>query len=336
MPSLPKYNAEAILQPALNSYTNTVVLAANVPEFFNVPQDETGKYAGYVTFGKGASADFFAKGFTTAQAADRTTGGNFTEHVTNGGFGSDTGWTKGTGWTISAGTANATTASSALSQNSAVTLLPGMIYTITYTITRSAGTVTPSIGGTAGTARSSSATFSETIICGSTQVLAFTGVGFTGTVDNVSVIPWVLGSGWASGSNVATATTASTALSQTAYYTIPLVAGQAYLCTYTTTRSAGSVALSLGGGTAGASVASSTTTTEVLIAGSTQAIAFTGTGFTGTIDDVTILPCASVPADATSGLSPDMNPLGYFLNGEVHKISVVSASTPTITASFYK
>lgn len=110
------------------------------------------------------------------------------EYVTNGSFATDTGWTKGSGWTIGSGVATASTASTAISQNAAFTINEKNVYTVTYTITRSAGSVAPSLGGTSGTSRSSSGTFTETIIAGSTQEIAFTGTGFTGTLDNVSIV----------------------------------------------------------------------------------------------------------------------------------------------------
>lgn len=112
--------------------------------------------------------------------------------ATNGNFTTDTGWTKGSGWTIGAGVATATGAiSTAIEQNAGVTLIHGQSYTVTMTITRSAGSLTASVGGTAGTARSSSGTYVETIIAGSSQVIAFTGSGFTGTLDSVTVAPAV-------------------------------------------------------------------------------------------------------------------------------------------------
>jgi len=108
--------------------------------------------------------------------------------ATNGAFASDTGWTKGSGWTIGSGVATATGAiSTALSQTSAVTVVQGQAYRFTYTITRSAGGLIPSIGGTSGVERTASGTYSEVIIAGSTQTIAFTGNGFTGTLDNVFV-----------------------------------------------------------------------------------------------------------------------------------------------------
>lgn len=335
MPNLPAYNPGG-LQPGLNNYVVTNVLAANTPESITVPTDATGKLANYVTFGKGTSADFFAQVFATGQGENRATNGTFAEYVTNGAFSSDTGWTKGTGWAIAAGVASATTASSDLSQTAAITLVEGYAYTITYTVTRSAGTVTPSIGGTAGTTRSSAATFSEVIVAGSTQILAFTGVGFTGTIDNVTVTAWALGTGWTTNGTAAVATGAiSTALSQNANPAYPLVPGQAYYVTFTTTRDAGGVTVSIGG-TAGTERTTAATFSEYIIAGSTQAITFTGNGFTGTIDNVLVTPAAVVPADATSGEGAEQNPTGYFLNGQAATISIVSAGTPTITASFYK
>jgi hypothetical protein len=110
------------------------------------------------------------------------------EYSTNGTFASDTGWTKGTGWTIGSGVATATGAiSTALEQTAGLTLVEGKSYSIKYTITRSAGTITLSLGGTAGTARSADGTYSETIIAGSTQTISFGTSGFTGTLDNVSI-----------------------------------------------------------------------------------------------------------------------------------------------------
>lgn len=109
------------------------------------------------------------------------------EYVTNGSFATDTDWTKGSGWAIGAGVATATTATSALSQDAAIELVEGQLYNLTYTITRSAGSVEPSIGGNNGVSRDASGTYRETIIAGSAQALAFTGSGFSGTVDNVSI-----------------------------------------------------------------------------------------------------------------------------------------------------
>jgi hypothetical protein len=112
------------------------------------------------------------------------------QHVTNGTFATDTAWTKGAGWTIGSGVATATGAiSTALSQTSAVTLIEGQSYNLIYTVTRSAGGIIPSIGGTNGTERTANGTYRETIIAGSTQTIAFTGNAFTGTVDTITITP---------------------------------------------------------------------------------------------------------------------------------------------------
>jgi hypothetical protein len=109
-------------------------------------------------------------------------------YISNGTFATDTVWTKGSGWTIGSGVATASGAiSTAISQTATTTVVQGQSYTVTYTITRSAGGLIPSIGGTSGTERTSSGTYTETIIAGSTQTIAFTGNGFTGTLDGVTV-----------------------------------------------------------------------------------------------------------------------------------------------------
>jgi hypothetical protein len=342
MVALPAYREGAgNLQSCLNNYTLSTLLAANIPEMLTVPTDENGKLAKYVTFGRGAATtdNFFAQGFNAQDGTDRATNGTFAEYVTNGTFASDTGWTKGAGWTIAAGVATATGAiSTTLSQTAAIALIPGYSYTVTFTISAfTAGTIAVSLGGgTAGTARGSAATFVQTIVAGSAQDITFNTVGFTGSIDNVTISGWILGTGWTTDGSTAIATGAiSTTLSQTANTLFPLVQGQGYLVTFDATRSAGSTTVSIGG-TAGTARSTSATFAEVIIAGATQAISFATTGFTGTIDNVTIVPAPSVPIDATTGLSGEQNPVGYFLDSNITKIGIVSAGTPTITANFYK
>ncbi len=112
------------------------------------------------------------------------------EYSTNGTFASDTGWTKGTGWTISGGKADAAGAiSTALTQTAAFPLVSGAVYTVTFTTSStSAGSVAVSLGGgTAGTSRSTDNTFTQAITAGSTQTIAFTGSGFTGKIDDVTI-----------------------------------------------------------------------------------------------------------------------------------------------------
>lgn len=112
----------------------------------------------------------------------------FDSYVTDGTFNSSSDWTLGAGWTIAANTATATGAiSTAMSQTSPIPFIQGELYTITYTMTQSAGSIIASVGGTNGTSRNSAGTYTETVLAGSSQTLAFTGSGFTGTITNVSV-----------------------------------------------------------------------------------------------------------------------------------------------------
>lgn len=112
--------------------------------------------------------------------------------LTNGTFASDTAWTKGTGWTIGAGVATkAAGDATALAQAEA--LVAGRKYLLTYTMTRSAGTLTPGFTGTTpvnGTARSAAGTYVEvlTAVTGNNSFQFAADASFIGTVDNVSLI----------------------------------------------------------------------------------------------------------------------------------------------------
>src|SRR3990167_9755740 len=102
---------------------------------------------------------------------------------------------------------------------------------------------------------------------------------------------WTKGTGWTidvGDSNVATATGGiSTDLEQT----VNPVDGATYRVTYTITRSAGSIKVSLGGDAFGSEKNTSGTYTEYLTAGSAnELIEFRGVSFTGTVDDVSIMP----------------------------------------------
>jgi hypothetical protein len=127
-----------------------------------------------------------------ATAANRPVNGSVgATIISNGDFASDTVWTKGSGWAIGSGVATATTSSAGLNQS--ITPVVGTHYLITYTITRTAGSVTPRFTGgstVSGTARSAAGTFSDVItaVTGN-NVFEFIGSGFSGTVDNVAVQP---------------------------------------------------------------------------------------------------------------------------------------------------
>jgi len=108
-------------------------------------------------------------------ARDLVNNGTFTLPITE--------WTAGAGWTT-AGVATAT--NSTLTNSRAA--VNGLTYRLQYTLTLSAGTLQPTFGGTTGTSRSASGTYAEYITTTGAGQLIFTGTGFTGTVDNVSLI----------------------------------------------------------------------------------------------------------------------------------------------------
>lgn len=112
--------------------------------------------------------------------------------VTNGDFASGTGWTAGTGWAIGSGVATATASVSTLT--SVLTATIAKVYRLTYTITRSAGSIVPSFGGVSGASRSAAGTYVEYLTASSTAALVFTGTTFSGTVDNVQVVDVSAGS----------------------------------------------------------------------------------------------------------------------------------------------
>ena len=103
------------------------------------------------------------------------------------------GWTlNGANWTWDAANHRASRAASAdgltLTQNTQCT--NGVTYSVVFTLTRTAGSITPSLGGTNGTARSASGTYRENIVCGATAnaPITFTpDATFAGTVDIVAI-----------------------------------------------------------------------------------------------------------------------------------------------------
>lgn len=107
------------------------------------------------------------------------------ELVTNGGFDSDTAWTKGAGWTIGSGVATHTGANYSMLEQTIGTV--GKWYQMTYTITaRTSGDVNARFGTTNGTIVSTPATYTN-----SARQISGTNIGlqsqvFEGSVDDVS------------------------------------------------------------------------------------------------------------------------------------------------------
>jgi hypothetical protein len=116
------------------------------------------------------------------------------EMLQNNTFSSGASWTTGTGWSIGAGVATKTAGTaSSLAQTLVIPTAPGVTYKLTYTITRSAGTITPRFTGgstVTGTARSASGTYTEylTAVSGTTTFDFLGDSAFAGTVDDVYLV----------------------------------------------------------------------------------------------------------------------------------------------------
>lgn len=97
--------------------------------------------------------------------------------------------TLGSGWAYNFSTdvATATTSSSTMTITPTVAAVAGNLYEVIYTVTRTAGTITPTFGGTALTARTTSGTYTENITATTTGSLIFTGTSFSGTITLSSI-----------------------------------------------------------------------------------------------------------------------------------------------------
>lgn len=138
---------------------------------------------------------------------------------------------------------------------------------------------------------------------GSKPILRGTPVGsnLVTNGDFASGTGWTAGAGWAIGSGVATATASSGTLTSTLTATI----GKVYRVVYTlATATAGSVLVSFGG-VSGVSRTTAGTYTDYLTASSTAAFVLTGTGFSGTIDNITVHDVSADAVTAPYGLQYD-------------------------------
>ena len=113
------------------------------------------------------------------------------ELVTNGGFDTDSDWTKPTGVTIAGGEAVFTSVGNGHNFVQSMSVTAGKKYIVTFTITEyTAGGTAPLIGGTSGTSRTAVGTYTEVITCGGSAgyngIKVLTGTT-TAKIDNVSV-----------------------------------------------------------------------------------------------------------------------------------------------------
>ena len=122
------------------------------------------------------------KGWIKAAGSGETLG---SELVTNGTFDSNTGWTKGTGWSIDGGVAVAANATSALSQNGAVV---GALMVLNWElVSRTVGQVTAY--GALTPYQTVPGTYQHILtrgVAADTIGPYFYGIGFSGTIDNIS------------------------------------------------------------------------------------------------------------------------------------------------------
>lgn len=172
--------------PAKPSYDeciakNMAAIADGTPENCVLFSDAAGTVP--VTYPIGAGQ---GKGLLLDRSAGLARG---VEKVVNGGFSTDTDWTKGTGWSISGGVATKV-AGTASNLTPAVALVPtvGKVYEVVYTLTHTAGTATISFGAGAGSAKSASGTYTEKLLASTTGNLTVAAdASFAGTIDNISV-----------------------------------------------------------------------------------------------------------------------------------------------------
>jgi len=128
-----------------------------------------------------------------APGIDVTTVG--AELSTNGGFDSDTGWTKNDGWTIDNGVATSAGGGSAVYQDLTGWAVSGDVYKVVFTVSNySAGSIKSRVGngdaGNSGTNRTANGTFTDYIQWsgggGNFNILSDSS-DFVGSIDNVSV-----------------------------------------------------------------------------------------------------------------------------------------------------
>lgn len=110
------------------------------------------------------------------------------EKVANGGFDTDTVWTKGVGWSISGGVATAAGAVSGQNLGQSAIVEAGKTYLVEATFTITSGSVRMLLTGAGGATRTTSGTYIDILTpVGGTNLAIQPQTAFTGTVDNVSI-----------------------------------------------------------------------------------------------------------------------------------------------------
>ena len=198
-------------------------------------------------------------------------------------------WYMGQGWNLVSNKARKDEdGTGALEQN--FTTVIGKSYTVTFTVSSySVGSVTASIGGVSGTARSANGTYTETFTATNTDPLRLTGTNTARLyVDDIVCYEnsWVLGTGWNKQSATIKKDVAGTGtLSQD----FGIVANRYYTITFTLSSSTSVSLVPSIGGTNGTARTGNGTYTEVLKATNTSPLVFTPTDATRvTIDNIQV------------------------------------------------
>lgn len=113
------------------------------------------------------------------------------ELLQNGNFDTPAFWTlSNSELTIKSGKLVSAVTAARTATSDDIKIVPGKSYTVAFTVTdRTTSDITVSLGGTNGTVRSTNATFSESIVAGTTNldIILTTGTTFDGKIDTVSV-----------------------------------------------------------------------------------------------------------------------------------------------------
>lgn len=137
-----------------------------------------------------------------------------------------------------------------------------------------------------------------------------------------SAAEWTAGTGWAWGATGVFTKTAGTASNLTQTSGITLENGVTYTVIITTSGiTGGQIQIQLGGGTAGTAITTNTTTTQAVVAGSTQEIAIVANStFAGSVDNFIVI------AGGTNGQSPRFAPYDATMQGCIWPGDLVSGT----------
>ena len=252
--------------------------------------------------------------------------------VTNGNFVGSSGWTVDTAyWTLPGGSASHSGLAAGYLYQS-LPLINGHSYSLTYTYTAGVGSsIQAYIGGTAGTSRINTGTYTETIVAGSNGILEFVAAAEEGSsyVNSVSITDatnifsdgafssganWTCESGWSIGSGVASHVVAPDYLTQD----ITLSSGSTYVVGFTTSGGTTGTVTPCLSGTNGSAVSANQANSVEIVAGADNYLRFIATDdFNGNIDSVSIkLTGSELSANGTFETDTSWDkPIGWYWDG---------------------